>query len=326
MKKNQTYKNLNYDFSDYAEEITGNALFEINGGAEVENSHEGVAGANVGDTITRKNGEVIVLKQADIDYAQQQLGDAGNASGSSKSGNNNQGTSGTSSTSNNNNSDLNEDSAPAYSQSNYDSYAYYMSMQGRAKDEGNPDKYKGYNVRGGKQIKGNEVYFIYVYKTNNQEDQKKKAYERNSINEEVGYLIQNNISVKVIENGKFSDIKNALEDKQIKLLVTSGHGSDVGYIETANGQSFGPSHLKNINVSNSLETVIFENCYQRGKTLFSNENERKWEEAFGGKVNVIGWGWQTFTSETVRFNNSGLFDRQIFNLMHYCKGIVNEKK
>lgn len=30
MRKNQTYKNLNYDFSDYAEKITGNALFEIN--------------------------------------------------------------------------------------------------------------------------------------------------------------------------------------------------------------------------------------------------------------------------------------------------------
>lgn len=45
MKKNQPYKNLNYDFSDYAEEITGNALFEINGGAEIENSDKGVAGA-----------------------------------------------------------------------------------------------------------------------------------------------------------------------------------------------------------------------------------------------------------------------------------------
>ena len=41
MKK---YKDFDvYDFSDYAEEITGNALFKINGGAEVENSHGGVA-------------------------------------------------------------------------------------------------------------------------------------------------------------------------------------------------------------------------------------------------------------------------------------------
>ena len=71
MKK---YKDLcEYDFSDYAEEITGDALFKINGGAEVENSHEGVAGAKPGDTIKRKNGDVIVLKQADIDYANAQL-------------------------------------------------------------------------------------------------------------------------------------------------------------------------------------------------------------------------------------------------------------
>ena len=84
MKK---YKDIGvYDFSDYAEEITGDALFEINGGAEVENSHEGVAGANVGDTITRKDGTVVTLKQADIDYAQKQLGDTGNASGGNAAG------------------------------------------------------------------------------------------------------------------------------------------------------------------------------------------------------------------------------------------------
>ena len=46
MKK---YKDIGiYDFSDYAEEITGNALFKINGGAEVENSDKGVAGAKPG--------------------------------------------------------------------------------------------------------------------------------------------------------------------------------------------------------------------------------------------------------------------------------------
>ncbi|MCQ2582689.1 MAG: hypothetical protein MJ160_02175 [Treponema sp.] len=67
-----------YNFSDYAEEITGDALFKINGGAEVENSHEGVANAQVGDTITRNDGTVVTLNQADIDYAQQQLGTYGN--------------------------------------------------------------------------------------------------------------------------------------------------------------------------------------------------------------------------------------------------------
>ena len=89
MKK---YKDIGiYDFSDYAEEITGDALFKINGGAEVENSNEGIAGAKPGDTITRKNGDVIVLKQIDIDIANEKLGnngndDTGNASGSSGAG------------------------------------------------------------------------------------------------------------------------------------------------------------------------------------------------------------------------------------------------
>ena len=95
----KNHKNADiYDFSDYAEEITGDALFKINGGAEVENSHEGVAGAKPGDTITRKNGDVIVLKQADIDYANAQLGNngnngTGNTSGSSGTGNNSNNTS-----------------------------------------------------------------------------------------------------------------------------------------------------------------------------------------------------------------------------------------
>ena len=82
-----------YDFSDYAEEITGNALFKINGGAEVENSHEGVAGAKPGDTITRIDGTVVTLKQADIDYANAQLENngndgTGNTNGNSGTGNN----------------------------------------------------------------------------------------------------------------------------------------------------------------------------------------------------------------------------------------------
>lgn len=38
----KNYKELGiYDFTDYAEEITGDALFKINGGAEVQNSHQG---------------------------------------------------------------------------------------------------------------------------------------------------------------------------------------------------------------------------------------------------------------------------------------------
>ena len=48
MKK---YKDLNqFDFSNYAEEITGEDLFLINGGAEIENSNKDVANAKPGDS------------------------------------------------------------------------------------------------------------------------------------------------------------------------------------------------------------------------------------------------------------------------------------
>ena len=132
-----------YDFSDYAEEITGNALFKINGGAEVENSHEGVAGAKPGDTITRIDGTVVTLKQADIDYANAQLGNngndgTGNTNGSSSAGSSSEDTS--SSSTQNDYFELPE--------ANPNAYAYYMSKQGEAKAEGNPNKYKGYNIYG----------------------------------------------------------------------------------------------------------------------------------------------------------------------------------
>ena len=173
MKKIQKHKTLDYDFSDYAEEITGNALFKINGGAEVENSHEGVAGAKPGDTITRKNGDVIVLKQADIDYANAQLGNnvndgTGNASGNSGTGNNsNSESNNTSNSSSTNNSSSGANNTgtsntstseitlevPEEKKSNSYAYAAYMAKQGQAKDEGEPDRYKGYNVLGAKSSK-----------------------------------------------------------------------------------------------------------------------------------------------------------------------------
>ena len=170
MKK---YKDIGiYDFSDYAEEITGNALFKINGGAEVENSHEGVAGAKPGDTITRIDGTVVTLKQADIDYANAQLGNnrnngTGNTNGNSGTGNNsNSGSNNTSNSRSTNNSSSGanntgisntstSESTPEVSEEikqNSDAYANYMSLQGRAKDEGEPDRYKGYNVLGSENV------------------------------------------------------------------------------------------------------------------------------------------------------------------------------
>ena len=132
-----------YDFSDYAEEITGNALFKINGGAEVENSHEGVAGAKPGDTITRIDGTVVTLKQADIDYANAQLGNNGNDGTGNTSRSSSAGSSSGDTSSSSTQNDYFE-----LPEANPNAYAYYMSKQGEAKAEGNPNKYKGYNIYG----------------------------------------------------------------------------------------------------------------------------------------------------------------------------------
>ena len=45
-----------------------------------------------------------------------------------------------------------------------------------------------------------------------------------------------------------------------------------------------------------------------------------------GNIDVVGWQDTTTTSETQRFNNWGLFDRQARNLKSYCKEIVKEKE
>ena len=98
MKK---YKDIGiYDFSDYAEEITGNALFEINGGAEIENSIEAQANAKVGDTVTREDGTTHTLYQGDIDWAQKEMakkenvnqGNAGNTNSENKTSENTENT------------------------------------------------------------------------------------------------------------------------------------------------------------------------------------------------------------------------------------------
>jgi len=73
-----------------------------------------------------------------------------------------------------------------------------------------------------------EVYFIYNYKRNYPKDQEMKADERESINEEVQYLKDIGFSVKVIEAGSFGDIKAAFEDKDVRMIIFSGHGAKNG--------------------------------------------------------------------------------------------------
>ncbi len=77
-------KVVKFEIPDDARELTDEELFLVNGGSERrENSHEGVAGANVGDTIQRNDGTIVTLNQGDIDYARKQLGINGGGSGSS---------------------------------------------------------------------------------------------------------------------------------------------------------------------------------------------------------------------------------------------------
>ena len=76
MKKELKINNLkigNLYFSD-CREITGDELYKINGGKQVENSNEGVANAQPGDTIIRDDHTEITLNQGDIDWAQAHTG------------------------------------------------------------------------------------------------------------------------------------------------------------------------------------------------------------------------------------------------------------
>ena len=84
MKKKKYPKLEDYDLSDYIE-LTGDILYKINGGAQIENSNEAVANAQVGDSLTRKNGTVVEITQGDIDWAREQVGASSGDGGSSSS-------------------------------------------------------------------------------------------------------------------------------------------------------------------------------------------------------------------------------------------------
>ena len=84
MKKKKYPKLEDYDLSDYIE-LTGDILYKINGGAQIENSNEAVAQAQVGDTLERKDGTVVEITQGDIDWANEKEGASSGDGGSSSS-------------------------------------------------------------------------------------------------------------------------------------------------------------------------------------------------------------------------------------------------
>ena len=73
-KKNPVFKT--YNFSN-CREITEEELYLINGGAQIENTNEAVAGAQPGDTLIRDDGTEVTITQGDIDWANDHLGTGG---------------------------------------------------------------------------------------------------------------------------------------------------------------------------------------------------------------------------------------------------------
>jgi len=160
------------------------------------------------------------------------------------------------------------------------------------------------------------VYFLYTYTTTDKDKNMKKR-ERSSIDQEVALLRESGLTVRVVEEATKADIEAAFSDPEAKMIVTSGHGYDDAKIQTSDKKQFTPEDLKD--VSTSLTTVIFENCYQGGY-------KEDWEKALGSDTDVVGWEGTTTTSETKRFNNSGFFDRQSKKLADYIKEVIDMKE
>ncbi len=160
------------------------------------------------------------------------------------------------------------------------------------------------------------VYFIYTF-SDSTKDRWMKRFERGTINDDVKYLEEKGLTVAVIESGTKQDVINAINDPEAIVVVTSGHGDRTGIV-TADGGRFRPSDVDPTQVSQNLQTVIFENCYQ-------GDIETKWENAFGNDVDVVGWESTTNTPETRSFNGFGWFDGKDKDLRDYLNDAVDYK-
>ena len=154
------------------------------------------------------------------------------------------------------------------------------------------------------------VVFMYTYK-DSQSDQKYKKFERFSINDDIELLELRGFDVKVYEYSTKEDIIDSITDNNTIAIITSGHGyTNNGGVQTSDKDAFTPNDLKNLDIGDNLELVIFENCYQ-------GDLEKDWEEAFGNNIDVVGWENETSVFETVMFNTCGIFDDQNMNLEEY---------
>lgn len=76
-------KRIPFPIPDDARELTEEEMIFVNGGAKIENSVEAQAKAQVGDTVTRKDGSTHTLTKGDIVWAQNQVGNGGDSAGAS---------------------------------------------------------------------------------------------------------------------------------------------------------------------------------------------------------------------------------------------------
>ena len=160
----KNYKDIGiYDFSDYAEEITGDALFKINGGASscgggssggsVTSSSGGSGTSTVSSTSGSCGGGSSGAGSSSGTYSGTTSSSSGAGGGSvsggttSSSGSCN-GSVSVSTSSGDTSSSSTQNDYFELPEANPNAYAYYMSKQGEAKAEGNPNKYKGYNIYG----------------------------------------------------------------------------------------------------------------------------------------------------------------------------------
>ena len=160
------------------------------------------------------------------------------------------------------------------------------------------------------------VYFIYTFKETGY-DQKMKSQERWSINNDISWLENKGITVIVLESATKKELLNAFSDNNAISIITSGHGYDNEEgIQTSDGKSLKPSDILKENVGKSLNTVVFENCWQ-------GDIKSDWESSFENNTNIVSWKGPVRTYETISFNSIGLFDRQPKNLRQILKNSIN---
>ena len=168
-----------------------------------------------------------------------------------------------------------------------------------------------------------DVYFLYTFVSNDKKDQRLLKSEINTINEEVQALADNGFDVVVDQAATRTDLVNAFQDPDAKLIYTSGHGyaGKQTAIQTADGRGFKPNDIDSSKVGKNLKTVIMANCFQG-----SQKNKGAWKQSLNSNTNVVGWKGTVTVGATKRFNNSGLLDKQPKTLLDYIKEIIEKTK